>query len=328
MAQTLKAHEDSSKKRKRFTLDDLQLFLLSLPTTLWYLLFCYIPMFGIIIAFKRYKVASGKGFLWSLLFNSEWCGLDNFKFLFSNNAEKTWTMFRNTVGYNVIFIVLGVIVPVTLAIIISHLYSRKLAKVCQTAIFLPHFLSWVVVGYFVYAFLATKEGLVNNVILSMGGDAMKWYQQDGYSYWPYFLIFLQMWKTMGYGMVVYMASISGIDGSLYEAAIIDGATKHQQTKYITLPLLKPIISIMFIMAVGRIFNSDFGLFYRTTRNSNSLANVFTTIDVYVYNSLFNTPRPVYGYVSAAGFLQSVLGCLTLVVANTVVKRIDGDSSLF
>ena len=327
MAQSPKTDAIRRKKGARFRLDDLQLFLLSLPTTIWYLLFCYLPMFGIIIAFKKYRM-SPNGFLWSLFYNSPWSGLDNFKFLFSSNAAKTWIMFRNTVGYNLIFILLGVIVPVTLAILISHLYSRRLAKVCQTAIFLPHFLSWVVVGYFVYAFFATKEGLVNNMLLSMGGTPVSWYQASGSRYWPFILVFLQMWKTMGYGMVVYMASISGIDHSLYEAAVIDGATKHQQTRFITLPLLRPIISIMFIMAIGRIFNSDFGLFYRSTRNSNSLTEVFTTIDVYVYNALFNTPQPVYGYVSATGFLQSTLGCLTLLLANSVVKRIDRDSSLF
>ena len=328
MHQAAKTTLPAQKKKRWFSLDDLQLFLLSLPTTVWYLLFCYLPMFCIIIAFKNYRVAPGKGFIRSLFNNSPWSGLDNFKFLFSNNAQNTWNMFRNTIGYNIIFIVLGVAVPVTLAIMISHLYSRRLAKVCQTAIFLPHFMSWVVVGYFVYAFLATKEGLVNNIIINSGGTAVRWYQADGHDAWPYFLVFFQQWKTMGYGMVVYMASISGIDGSLYEAAVIDGATKHQQTKYITLPLLRPIMSIMFVMAVGRIFNSDFGLFYRTTRNSNSLTDVFTTIDVYVYNALFNTTRPVYGYVSATGFLQSVLGCITLLVANTVVKKIDSDSGLF
>ena len=317
-----------SKKKKRFSLDDLQLFLLSFPTTLWSLLFCYLPMFGIIIAFKRYRVMSGKGFIWSLFFNSEWCGFDNFSFLFGNNLQKTLLMFRNTVGYNIIFIILGVIIPVARAIMISQLFSKRLAKLCQTAMFLPHFLSWVVVGYFVYAFLATKEGLVNNLLLATGGTRIAWYQEQAIGYWPYFLVGLQVWKTVGYGMVVYMASISGIDGSLYEAAVIDGATKHQQTKYITLPLLRPIMSIMFIMAVGRIFNSDFGLFYRTTRNSNSLSSVFMTIDVYVYNSMFNTQRPVYGYISAAGFLQSTFGCLTLVIANMIVKRIDSDSSLF
>lgn len=319
------------KKRRRQRgawIDDLQLLLLAMPSTIWYLLFCYLPIFGIIIAFKNYRVASGKGFLWSLFNNSPWVGLDNFKFLFSNNAEKTFIMFRNTVGYNIIFIILGVVVPVTLAIMISHLYSKRLAKVAQTAIFLPYFLSWVVVGYFVYAFLATKEGLVNNLLIGLGLDPVKWYQSEGLPYWPFFLIFLQLWKTTGYGMVVYMASISGIDGTLYEAAVIDGASKWQQTKSITLPLLRPIMSIMFIMAVGRIFSSDFGLFYRSTRNSNSLTSVFMTIDVYVFNSLFNTSRPVYGYTSAAGFLQSVLGCITLLIANGVIRRFDPESSMF
>ena len=318
----------TKKKRGKSILDDLQLFLLSLPTTLWYLLFCYIPMFGILIAFKNYKVAAGKGFLWSLIYKSKWCGLDNFKFLFAGNKETTIAMFRNTLGYNAIFIILGIVVPVTLAVCISHLYSKRLAKVCQTAIFLPHFLSWVVVGYFVYAFLATKEGLVNNLLINLGKDPIRWYQKDAAPYWPFFLVFLQMWKTMGYSMIVYMASISGIDGSLYEAAVIEGATKHQQTKYITLPLLKPIIIIMFIMAVGRIFNSDFGLFYKTTRNSTSLYNVYVTLDVFVYNSLFNSPIPTYSFASAAGFMQSVLGCLTLVGANAIVRRVDSENAFF
>jgi len=321
----------SKQKRKRQKgawLDQLQLLTLALPTTVWYLLFCYLPIFGIIIAFKKYTIAPGKGFLWSLLYNSPWVGLDNFKFLFSNNAEKTIQMFRNTVGYNIIFIVLGVVIPVTLAIMISQLYSKRLAKVCQTAIFLPYFLSWVVVGYFVYAFLATKEGLVNNLLLSFNMTPVKWYQGEAMGYWPFFLVFLQLWKSVGYGMVVYMAAISGIDTTLYEAAVIDGSTKWQQVKHITLPLLRPIISIMFIMAIGRIFNSDFGLFYRTTRNSNSLTPVFSTIDVYVFNSLFNTSRPVYGYTSASGFLQSVLGCITLLATNSIIRRYDPENSMF
>ena len=319
----------AEKRRKpRFTLDDLQLFLLSLPTVIWYILFCYLPMFGLIIAFKKYKVAPGKGFLWSLFNNSEWCGLDNFRFLFANNKDTTINMFRNTVGYNIVFIVLGVVLPVTLAIMISHLRSQKLAKVTQTAMFLPHFLSWVVVGYFVFAFLSTDNGLVNRMLIAMGGEGIKWYQKDALNYWPFFLIFLHVWKTIGYSMVVYLSSIKDIDESLYEAAMIDGASKWQQTRYITLPMLKTIMIIMFIMAVGKIFNSDFGLFYRTTRNSSSLTSVFLTLDVYVFNSMFNNPRPVYGYISAAGFLQSVLGCLTMIAANAIVRRVDNESALF
>ena len=169
---------------------------------------------------------------------------------------------------------------------------------------------------------------MNRTLQKLGIDPIKWYQKDGLGYWPFFLIFLHTWKTIGYSMVVYLSSIKGIDSSLYEAAMIDGASKWQQTKYITLPMLKTIMIIMFIMAVGKIFNSDFGLFYRTTRNSSSLTSVFLTLDVYVYNSMFNNPRPVYGYISAAGFLQSVLGCLTMVAANAIVRKVDNESALF
>lgn len=309
-------------------LDDIQLFFLSLPTVIWYAIFCYLPMFGILIAFKDYRVAPGKGFLWSLLHNSPWCGLDNFEFLFSTNAKTTFAMFRNTVCYNVVFIILGIVIPVALAVAISQLYSKRLAKVCQTAIFLPHFLSWVVVGYFVFAFLSTDQGLVNHTLISMGLQPVKWYQKEAINYWPFFLTFLNVWKTVGYNMIVYMASINGIDQSLYEAAAIDGATKHQQTRYITLPMLKPLIIIMFIMAVGKIFNSDFGLFYKTTRNSTSLYNAFVTLDVYVYNALFNSTIPTYTFAAAAGFMQSVFGCITLVTANAIVRKVDSESAFF
>ena len=158
MKGTTPAKAASTRKKRRFTQDDFQLFLLSLPSTIWYLLLCYLPMFGLIIAFKKYKVAPGKGFLWSLFNNSAWCGLDNFRFLFANNKETTINMFRNTIGYNIIFIILGIVLPVALAIMINHLRSERLAKVTQTAMFLPHFLSWVVVGYFVFAFLSTGNG--------------------------------------------------------------------------------------------------------------------------------------------------------------------------
>ncbi|GHU69778.1 sugar ABC transporter permease [Clostridia bacterium] len=313
------------RRRLHITQDDAQLFLLSLPTAVWYLCFCYLPMFGVIIAFKNYRVAAGKGFIYSLLVNSKWVGFENFMYLFKTKYAAI--IFKNTIGYNAIFIVLGVVIPVALAIMISELYSAKLRRVCQTAMFLPHFLSWVVVGYFVFAFLSTDKGLANGLIKASGGAPIFWYQSP--QYWPYLLVFMQLWKTVGYGMVVYLAAINGIDGALYEAAVIDGANKSQQVRYITLPLLRPIMSIMVIMAVGRIFNSDFGLFYRTTQNSNSLTSVFLTIDVYVYNSLFAAGgKPQYTYASAAGLLQSVLGCLTLLTANAVVKKIDPDSAFF
>lgn len=298
--------------------------MLHLPTTIWYIVFCYAPMFGVVIAFKNYRARPGRSFLWSLIHNSEWVGFENFQFLFKSSYFET--MLRNTLVYNTIFIILGVVIPVALAIMISQLYSKKLAKTCQTMMFLPHFLSWVVIGYFVYAFLATDAGLVNNTakLLNIGNPKHQWYQDVGF--WTWFLVFLNVWKTMGYNMVVYMATISGIDSQMYEAALIDGASKWQQTKYITIPTLRPIISIMFIMAVGNIFRSDFGLFYQATRNSGSLTSITQTIDVYVYKALLE--RPNINLSSAAALLQSVCGCLTIVVANIVVKKIDPEAGLF
>ncbi|MGI6173123.1 MAG: ABC transporter permease [Christensenellales bacterium] len=304
--------------------DTLEIFLLHLPTTIWYLLFCYAPMFGVVIAFKNYRVRPGKSFLYSLFVNSKWCGLDNFRFLTQSSVFKT--MMFNTVVYNIIFIILGIVLPVTLAILFNELHSKRLAKTCQTAMFLPHFLSWVVVGYFVYAFLATDSGLVNNMTRSLGVDEWRvnWYQRV--DFWRYFLIFLNSWKGLGYGMVVYLASISGIDGELYEAALIDGASKGQQVRFITLPLLRPIISIMFIMAIGNIFRSDFGLFYQATRNSAQIKEVTRTIDVYIYEALLENPN--INFASAASLFQSVFGCITIVLANIVVKKIDPDAGLF
>ena len=304
--------------------DNLEIFLLHLPTTIWYLIFCYAPMFGVVIAFKNYRVKPGKSFLYSLFVNSKWCGFDNFQFLFKSSYFSD--MLRNTLVYNFIFIVLGVVIPVTLAILINNMYSQKLAKVCQTMMFLPHFLSWVVISYFVYAFLATDAGLVNNLLVGLGIRETKnmWYTDVGF--WTWFLVFLNVWKGMGYNMVVYLSSISGIDQEMYEAALIDGATKWQQTKYITLPCLRPIISIMFIMNIGSIFRSDFGLFYQATRNAGGLVEITQTFDVYIYKALLE--RPNINMSSATSLLQSVCGCITIIIANIVVKKIDPDAGMF
>ena len=327
MSQSVKVTKKKGGASNGSAFDNIELFLLHLPTTIWYIIFCYLPMFGVIIAFKNYKVRPGKSFVWNLFKNSAWAGIDNFKFLIKSNYFST--MLRNTLVYNIIFIILGIVIPVTLAILFNELYSKKFAKVCQTMMFLPHFLSWVVISYFVYAFLATDRGLVNNIAKKLGlvaSDAAnhQWYQDVGF--WKYFLVFLNQWKGLGYGMVVYMASIAGIDAEMYEAALIDGASKGQQVRYITLPMLRPIISIMFIMAVGGIFRSDFGLFYQATRNSGALTNITQTIDVYVYKALLE--RPNINLSSAASFIQSVAGCITIVVANIVVKKIDPDAGLF
>ncbi|MDR2658210.1 MAG: ABC transporter permease subunit [Oscillospiraceae bacterium] len=310
------------RRKNRFSRDDAELAALSLPSILWYAAFCYAPLFGIIIAFKNYKVAPGKGFIYSLFVKSKWVGFNNFKFLFQTSDVAV--IFRNTLLYNLAFLVIGLLLPVTLAILISQMHSSRLAKSCQTAMFLPHFLSWVVVSYFLYAFLATDRGLINNWLAPAFGVKISWYQEP--RYWPFIIIFLNTWKTIGYSMVVYLASLSGIDNALYESAVIDGATKWQQVRGITIPLLRPIVSIMFIMNVGHIFNTDFGLFYHATRDSNSLVYVTQTIDIYVYKALME--RSNFAFASASGLLQSALGCVMIIASNYAVKKIDPESGFF
>lgn len=324
------SRKEDKKYKKKFTRDDLELTLLALPTTIWFLVFSYLPMFGVIIAFKNYKPVPGTGFLGTLFLKSEWIGFQNFKFLFAAGGDffqsQTWWMLRNTIAYNLVMIALGVIVPVTLAIMITELYSQKLAKVCQTMMFLPNFISWVVVSYFVFAFLSESKGLINSTLRSMGKETVMWYTADAMNFWPPFLILLNVWKGAGYGMVVYLATITGIDQTLYEAAIIDGATKWQQVKHITLPMLKTIMVIMLIMAVGRIFASDFGLFYNVPKQQGALYPVTLTIDVYVYNAL--TSLGNIGMSSAGGLFQSVCGLIMITTANLVVRKLDPGSALF
>ncbi|MWV46144.1 ABC transporter permease subunit [Paenibacillus sp. HJL G12] len=311
------AKTKSKRFRTRWRKQDTELTILALPTTVWYILFCFLPMFGIIIAFKNFKISGG--FL-SNVFNSPWAGFKNFEFLFKSNDA--WIIIRNTIGYNIVFIILGIVIPVALALMIGMIHNRRAGKVYQTMMFLPYFLSWVVVSAVGWAFLSFDKGIVNQVLVDMGRDPINWYMEP--SYWPYFLIFMNIWKGLGYGMVVYLATITGIDKTYYEAAVIDGASIWQQTRFITLPLMKLVIIMMFILAVGRIFYTDFGLFFQVPRDSNSLFNVTTTIDVLVYKQLKSA---TVGMASAAAFVQSVLGCLMILFANWVVRRIDPDSAM-
>lgn len=309
-------------KAKKFTFDDLELILLSLPTVIWYILFSFLPMFGVLISFKYYVLSPGKGFFGSF-FDAEWTGFKNFEFLFKR--EDILAIFGKTIGYNLVFIILSIIIPVTLAIMITNLYSQKLGKVCQTAMFLPHFMSWVVASYFVFAFLSPEQGLVTKLMLNMGVTT-NFYGEEAIGLWPFLIIILNIWKTTGYGMVVYLASITGIDSTYYEAAVIDGATKWQQVKKITLPLLKPIIIIMSIMAVGRIFNSDFGLFYQATKNATALYPATLTLDVLVYNMMSQSGD--ISMASAAALFQSTVGCITIFIANWIVTKVDSESAFF
>lgn len=315
-------NDSGFRKRKWFTRDDAELALISLPTVVWYILFAYLPLSGVILAFKNYRLSQGKGFFGSL-FDSKWVGFENFRFLFVR--DDFIAIIARTVGYNVIFILLQMVVPVGLAILMSLLLSKRFSKICQTMMMFPHFMSWVVASYFVFAFLSSQNGLITR-LLSQWGIQYNFYGKEANSIWPYMLIFLNQWKTVGYNMVVYLAAITGMDSSYFEAAMIDGATKWQQIKKITLPLLKPTIIIMGIMAIGGIIKSDFGLFYQATKNATALYPTTMTLDVYIYNALMQTNN--INMSAAAGFFQSIVGFFTIVLANGIVRKIEPENSFF
>jgi putative aldouronate transport system permease protein len=301
-----------AKKRS----NSLPLLLIAAPGLAYLLVNNYIPMLGIVIAFKN--VDFGKGIL-----GSDWAGLKNFGFLFKTNDA--YVMIRNTLLYNLAFILLGTVCAILIAILMFEVVRRPFSKVIQAGLILPNLISMVVVSYIVYAFLSTDRGFVNTSILkSLGKEEINWYASD--KYWPFIIVVVQLWKTAGYSSIVYMATIAGIDPSLYEAARMDGAGKLTQIFGITLPQLKPTIVIMVIFAVGRIFASDFGLFYQVPMNSGALYGSTQTIDTYVYRALMQLGD--IGMSSAAGVFQSVVGFVLVLCANYLVRRVDPDSALF
>jgi len=307
----------SNRREKPWTSDDTQFSLLALPTTIWYLLFCYLPMFGIVIAFIDYRISGG--FLRSIA-ESRWVGLDNFRFLFSN--RDIWLIIRNTLGYNAVFIVTGTVLAITLSLIVSELHNKKLARIYQTIMFFPYFLSWVVVSAVAWAFLSYDMGLANRVLESLGLSTHRFYSKP--EFWPGFLVFMSQWKGVGYGMVVYLASITSIDRTIYEVAVIDGATKWQQIWRITLPMMKTIIVLMFILSAGRIFYSDFGLFFQVPRDSAALYETVTTLDVFVFRQLRTATT---GMAAASSMAQAVTACVMTLFVNWIVKKVDEESAM-
>lgn len=305
-------------RMKRFR-NNKELLLLTIPGAIWFLVFAYLPMFGVIVAFKRWRINGG---FFESLMNSKWVGFDNFKFLFQ--SSDAWLITKNTVLYNIVFIILGIVLPVTLAILLNELLNKKLAKFYQSSMFLPYFLSWVVVSYCLYAFLSPEKGYVNGILQSMGGKGISWYTEP--KYWPFIIIFMSQWKAVGYGTVVYLASICGIDKSYYEAAMIDGASKFQQIKYITVPLLKPVMIIMFITSIGGMFRGDLGLFYQLPKDSGALYPVTNVIDTYVYRGLMNLGD--IGMSSAASLYQSFVGLILIVTSNAIVRKVDEENAFF
>lgn len=290
-------------------------YLMALPGFLYMLINNYIPMFGISIAFKKLNFREG-------IWGSPWVGFKNFKFLFA--SADAWIITRNTILYNVAFFIVGNALAITIAILINEIQSRVAKKAYQSLILLPYLMSWVVVSYLVYTLLAADTGLINSVLKTLGMKPINWYQEQ--KYWPFILTFCNIWKGTGYSMIIYLSSIVGISQDYYEAARIDGATKWKQITDITLPLLKPTVITMLILSVGRIFASDFGLFYQIPKNSGALYNVTQTIDVYVYNALMKSSD--FGMSSAASVYQSVVGFIMIIGANALIRKFSKENALF
>nr|WP_308623778.1 ABC transporter permease subunit [uncultured Eisenbergiella sp.] len=301
------------KKKSRwfYFKKNLPLTIMALPGVVLMILFKYLPLSGIILAFKKYNIRDG-------IFGSAWNGLKNFEYLFK--TKDAWIITRNTLGYNLLFIALDLLLAVTMAIVLNELHQKKTAKVFQTVFMAPYFLSWVVVSFIAYSFLSVDNGFINRTF----GLDVTWYSQK--SAWPFILIIFQVWKTLGYSTVMYLGSIVGISNDYYEAALMDGATKWQQIKFITLPSLKSMMIVLTILAIGKIFYADFGLFYQLPRNSGPLFPVTNVIDTYVYRSLKENGN--IGMAAAANLYQSLIGFVLVLSSNFAVRKIDKDSALF
>ena len=312
----MKKAEVKKGKKKNVLKEYWPLYLMMLPALLYLLINNYIPMAGMVIAFKKLNFAKG---IWA----SPWAGLKNFKFLFA--SKDAWIITRNTLLYNVAFILVNMVVGIAIAILITEVRNTKLKKIYQSAILLPFLMSMVILSYIVYALLSAENGLVNNSILPLFHiDPIQWYQKP--KYWPAILIIANCWKGVGYGCLIYIASLIGIDPSFYEAARLDGASKWQEITKITLPSLVPTIITLLLLSIGRILYSDYGLFFHVPMNSGVLFPTTNVIDTYVYRALIEQGN--ISMSSAAGVYQSLVGFCVVMLSNWIVRRVDKDQALF
>jgi putative aldouronate transport system permease protein len=321
-------------KKKRWGADkvynNLSYLTMVLPGAIWLFLFAYLPMPGIILAFKNYRFSMPPAGYWIqnkfiyTLIKSSWAGLSNFAYLtIPTNISNTLTYFRNTILYNLLFMVVGLVLSVALAVVIFELTNRFWAKLYHSILFLPFFVSWIVIAYVVYA-LGNYNGIINNILTSHGLATINIYQIK--AAWPVIFLLANIWKYTGYNSIIYLATITGIDRELYEAAAIDGATKWKQFIYVTLPQIIPVIVLLQILALGRILGSDFDMFYTLPNGAATVSSVTYTIDVFVYNML-RSGSPV-GFPAAAAFVQSVFGFILILVTNFIVRRTRPELALF
>ena len=304
-----------TKRKSNKIVRCLPFYVMALPGIAYLICNNFMPLYGMLLAFKKLDVRKG-------IFGSEWVGLKNFEFLFSSNTA--FKIIRNTIGYNLVFLIVGTCIAVALAILLNEIRLKGFQKFYQSMLLIPYLISWVLASYLAYAFLAQDVGLINSILNFFGLPDVAWYTSK--QFWPVILFIVYIWKNVGYMLIIYYSSIVSISADYFEAATIDGATKWQQIRFITLPLIKSTVVTMTILMLGRIANSDFGLFYQIPRNSGALYDTTQTIDVYVYNALMNNND--FGMSAAAAVFQSVVGFIFIMAANGVVRKISKKDALF
>lgn len=305
------------RRKKSPFIKHLPLYIMMVPSLIYLIIDKYMPMAGLVFAFKKIDFTKG-------LFRSDWYGFKNFEYLFK--TSDAWIITRNTILYNVSFIIINTILSIIVALLLNEITKKSMVKLYQTIVLLPYLISMVIVSYLVYAFLSVDAGFLNKTILPMFGitEPVGWYFES--KYWPFILPLVSAWKGIGFTCVVYLASIIGIDKQYYEAAMLDGASKWKQIRTITLPLIQPTIIMMILFAIGRIFYSDFGLFYQVPMDSGAIYSTTNVIDTYVYRALMRLGD--IGMAAAAGLYQSVVGFVLVMVSNLVVRKINNESALF
>lgn len=315
----LKASAANEKKGKsiwRRLKFGIPLYTMMIPGFIYLIINNYMPMAGLVVAFKQYDARKG-------IFGSDFIGLQNFKYLFATKDALVIT--RNTLLYNALFIVLNTVLSIFIAILLSELFSVGARKIYQSVILLPFLISTVIAGYIVFGFLSADSGFVNKSILPLFGiEGISWYNEP--KYWPVIITLVYIWKNVGYNCIIYLSAIIGIDRQYYEAAALEGAGKIRQIFSITLPMIKSVTIMLILLAIGRIFYADFGLFYQVPMNSGALFPTTNVIDTYVYRSLIQIGN--IGMSSAAGFYQSIVGLVLVSISNLVIRKVDPESALF
>lgn len=307
--------KSSQKNKQRHLKINWPLYSMLIPGLVYLIFNNYIPMTYSVMAFKKMNFQKG-------IWGSPFCGFDNFKILFA--TKDSWIILRNTIGYNLVFTFLSFLVGVFLAILLDEITGKLRKRFFQMAFLLPYMVSITVVSYIVYALLNSQTGMFNHILTALGKNSVSWYSDP--TWWPLILVLTNQWKWLGYNCLIYYSSVVSIDPTYYDAAAVDGATRFQRIRYVTLPMLAPTIITMTLLQLGNIFKTDFGLFYQVPMNSTALSNVTQTIDTFVYRGITNVGT--LGMASAAGLYQSVVGFVTVLVANLIVRKIDRDSAIF